>query len=46
MSQLTVKAAAERIQEVLDALDLSSSLVQVVLFDESVRRLDGGEAMP
>ena len=36
------KAAAERIQEVLDALDLSSSLVQVVLFDDNVRRLDGG----
>ena len=38
------QAAAERIQEVLDALDVSSSSVQVVLFDESVRRLDGGLA--
>ena len=36
------QAAAERIHEVLDALDVSSSSVQVVLFDESVRRLDGG----
>ena len=38
------QAAAERIQEVLDALDVSSSSVQVVLFNESVRRLDGGLA--
>ena len=38
------QAAAERIQEVLDALDVTSSSVQVVLFDESVRRLDGGLA--
>ena len=36
------QAAAERIEEVLSALDVSSSVVQVVLFDDSARRLDGG----